>query len=158
MMRPCIKTGRAPRRGVAVVEFACALPLLLILLLGLWEVGRLLQVKQILANAAREGGRQAATGIKSTAEIQQYVRMSVKRAGLDITNMPDPVVTNLTSASRNDPRTANQLDRFLIHVSMPTASFRWVLFQYTAASLDAEATWVSLADIPLGDATEVIPD
>src|SRR3954454_20627266 len=112
MMRPNGRIGRTSRRGVVVVEFAGVVTLLLILLLGLWEVGRLLQVKQILANAAREGGRQAATGIKSTAEIQQYVRMSVKRAGLDITNMPDPVITNLTSASRNDPRTANQLERF----------------------------------------------
>jgi len=158
MMRPNVRIGRAPRRGVAVVEFAAVVPLLLILLLGLWEVGRLLQVKQILANAAREGGRQAATGLKSTAEVQQYVRNSIQRAGLNTAGMPDPVVTNLTSALRNDPRTANQLDRFNIRVSMPTANFRWVLFQYTAASLDADATWVSLADIPVGNASEIIPD
>jgi Flp pilus assembly protein TadG len=158
MMRPSIRSGRTPRRGVAVVEFAAVVPLLLLLLLGLWEVGRLLQAKQILANAAREGGRQAATGLKSTAEVQQYVRNSIQRAGLNITGMPDPVITNLTSSARNDPRDANQLDRYSIHVSLPTANFRWVLFQFTTPTLDADAVWVSLADIPLGDASEVIPD
>ncbi len=158
MIRSRLRTGPAPRRGVAVVEFAFVVPLLLVLLLGLWEVGRLLQVKQILANAAREGGRQAANGQLTTAQVQQYVRNSIQRAGLNITGMADPVITNLTSSARNDPTTANQLDRYLIHVSIPTANFRWVLFQYTASTLDAEATWVSLVDIPVGSPSETIPD
>jgi Flp pilus assembly protein TadG len=38
------------------------LPLILSIVAGLWEVGRVVEVQQLLANAAREAGRQAATG------------------------------------------------------------------------------------------------
>jgi len=43
------------QRGQALVEFALALPLLLILVLGVLEFGRAFQTKIVLTNAAREG-------------------------------------------------------------------------------------------------------
>src|SRR5436309_938093 len=59
-MRP-IPRSRS-RAGAAAVEFAVILPLLMLLLLGTWEVARLVQVHAILSNAAREGARVAAQG------------------------------------------------------------------------------------------------
>ena len=50
------------RRGVAAVEMALVAPVLLLLLLGLWEVGRCVMVQNLLRNAAREGGRLGAAG------------------------------------------------------------------------------------------------
>ena len=51
------------RRGVAAVELAFVTMLLIIpLMLGIWEVGRLVQVQQIVSNAAREGARLSAQG------------------------------------------------------------------------------------------------
>src|SRR5262245_36889857 len=47
----------ASRSGIAAVEFAFLLPFLLILLMGLWEVGRCVSMQNLLDNAAREGGR-----------------------------------------------------------------------------------------------------
>jgi Flp pilus assembly protein TadG len=44
-------------RGVAAVEFAIILPVLLLLLLGIIEFGRAFQVQATLAAAAREGVR-----------------------------------------------------------------------------------------------------
>src|SRR5947209_7183227 len=66
-----------PRRCAAAVEFAVVMPLLLLLLLGTWEVGRLVQVDAILSNAAREGARVAAQGqiinlTGSYTQIQVY--------------------------------------------------------------------------------------
>jgi len=43
------------RKGQALVEFALALPLVLILVLGVLEFGRAFQTKIVLTNAAREG-------------------------------------------------------------------------------------------------------
>jgi len=43
------------KKGQALVEFALALPLLLILILGVLEFGRAFQTKIVLTNAAREG-------------------------------------------------------------------------------------------------------
>jgi Flp pilus assembly protein TadG len=50
------------RDGVAAVEFAFCLPLLMLVLTGLWEVGRFTEVQQVLWNAAREGARDASLG------------------------------------------------------------------------------------------------
>jgi len=52
----------ATRDGVAAVEFACCLPLLVLILTALWEVGRFTEVQQVLWNAAREGARDASLG------------------------------------------------------------------------------------------------
>lgn len=50
------------RCGVAAVEFALCLPLILLLMLGMWEVGRIAQVSNVLSNAAREAARDASLG------------------------------------------------------------------------------------------------
>ena len=47
------------RRGTAAVEMAVMAPLVFGLLVGLLEVGRIVQINQILCNAAREGARTA---------------------------------------------------------------------------------------------------
>jgi len=52
----------ARRHGVAAVEFAVCLPLLLTLMLGLWEVGRITEVQNVLWNSAREAARDASMG------------------------------------------------------------------------------------------------
>ncbi|KFF58793.1 hypothetical protein JF66_15935 [Cryobacterium sp. MLB-32] len=44
-------------RGAAAVEFALVLPVLLLLIFGLMEFGRLYNVQISLSNAAREGAR-----------------------------------------------------------------------------------------------------
>jgi Flp pilus assembly protein TadG len=48
------------RRGQALVEFALIFPVLVLLLLGIFEVGRLVFAYNTLGNAAREGARVAA--------------------------------------------------------------------------------------------------
>lgn len=49
-----------PDRGQSTVEFALVLPLILLLLLGLLQVGLLLKDQLLVAAAAREGAREAA--------------------------------------------------------------------------------------------------
>jgi Flp pilus assembly protein TadG len=45
------------RKGVAAVEFAIVAPLLCMAFLGMIEIGRAIQVQQVLTNAVREGCR-----------------------------------------------------------------------------------------------------
>jgi len=44
--------------GQALAEVAIALPLLLLMLIGIWEFARAYQIQQVVVNAAREGARE----------------------------------------------------------------------------------------------------
>lgn len=61
---PCPPNFLARRsRGTTLVETALVLSVLLLFLMGIFEYGRYLLVNQMLANAAREGVRYAATNV-----------------------------------------------------------------------------------------------
>jgi Flp pilus assembly protein TadG len=68
---------RTRERGSAMVETAIVLPLLLMLMVGIFEVGRAYETWQVLTNAAREGARMAVTPSSTvpvtTALIRQYM-------------------------------------------------------------------------------------
>ena len=53
---------KSRRRGAAAVEFALAFPLILFIMIGLWEVGRIVEVNQVMWNSAREAARDASLG------------------------------------------------------------------------------------------------
>ena len=52
---------RHRERGTALIEAAITLPLLLMLMVGIFEVGRAYQTWQVVTNAAREGARLSTT-------------------------------------------------------------------------------------------------
>lgn len=113
------------RRGIASVEFAILLPFLLVLLMGLWEVGRYIAMQDILDNAAREGGRLGASAgyfssnnfnsatppnaaftlpppsSNTACEIQQRVLLYLKNAGVTVTGA---TVTIANSGSSSSPK------------------------------------------------------
>ena len=63
-----IRQQSPSRRAVAAIELAMVTSSIMIpLLFGVWEIGRLIQVKQIVSNAAREGARLAAQGYTVTS-------------------------------------------------------------------------------------------
>ena len=68
------KRGENCRRGVAAVEMAFALPLLIVLIFGMIEVGRALMVQQVLTNASREGARVAVTGDATAETVSSAVQ------------------------------------------------------------------------------------
>jgi Flp pilus assembly protein TadG len=141
------RTCRAnQRRGVAVVEFALLAPLLLMLLLGMWEVGRMLQMQQSLSNAAREGGRQASTGLLTNAQVQQVVKNYLDQAGVPTQNLVVNV-TNLTNGG--DVSNSVQMDQLQVDVNVPLQDFRWVsLYLVTDSStiMNARTIWYSYKD------------
>lgn len=85
-----LKSGRAPskssepRRGVAMVETALVLPIMMMVILGVVEFGRAFMVCQLLTNSAREGGRLAVLQGTSTADVVTEVQTLVnKTVGVD---------------------------------------------------------------------------
>jgi Flp pilus assembly protein TadG len=125
-------------------------PLLILLLLGLWEVGRIVEAQQILSNAAREAGRQAAIDSKTGAQVQQDVLTYIQQAGLNNSGVT-LTINNLTSGTVNSPETAQNLDHLKITVSMPTSNVRWVLVSHfvTSNTINGTAHWYSLKNLPV---------
>ena len=149
---------RFRRDGVAAVELAVCLPLLLILVFGIWEVGRMVQAHQLLLQGAREGGRQAAAGRMDATAVRQFVVDYLNTNGLTGVTLSDVTLTNVTDANRSNPATANQLDQFRVTVTVPYASIRWSnVAQITPTTqLGASVDWYSMRDLPI-EVTMTIP-
>lgn len=58
---------KTPERGAVAVEFALLAPILIMLLLGIMEFGRVYNVQMSLTNAAREGVRSMAINNSQSA-------------------------------------------------------------------------------------------
>jgi hypothetical protein len=160
------------RRGVAAVEFAVILPLLLLLLVGIWELGRIIHVQQTVNNAARDGARLGAqANIVSTTGSYTQIRFSTGAPNIKdsieayliasgITNLNglviefqfvepakagDPVPTAVNA----DPYIGVKNQRFRVKVSLPYDNVRWTtLSLVNVSTLNAEAYWQCLVDDP----------
>jgi Flp pilus assembly protein TadG len=76
------------QRGQSLVEFAITLPILLIILVGLGELGSALYSYQIVANSAREGARYGAKALHTPDEsVAAWTRQAADR--LKITTIVD---------------------------------------------------------------------
>ena len=100
MLRSC----RSPRVGAATVEFAVIAPVLILLVLGMIEVGRGVNVQHVLLNAARAGCRVAIIEGATQQTINDRVEDNLAGSGVsapEITVTPNP----LSSAVTGDPVT-----------------------------------------------------
>ena len=61
---------RAPDRGAAAVEAALVLPLLLMIVFGIIDIGRMVNAQLRVTEAAREGARALALGANAQARVQ----------------------------------------------------------------------------------------
>lgn len=158
IIHPAPRTpGHAGRRrpATAAVEFVVILPFVVMLLLGMWEGGRLIEIEQILNNAAREGARQAASGQMNYSQVQNVVTNYLTNAGVPTGNV-SVTIRNLGFPGNppppdNNPQDATQLDQLQVSISMPFNDVRWTtlsLVTNSGTQLNATAIWSSLKDIP----------
>ncbi len=61
------------QHGAALVEFVLVAPVLLMLLFGIWEFGRIFDAWQVVTNASREGARYAIEWSPADGDITTYV-------------------------------------------------------------------------------------
>jgi Flp pilus assembly protein TadG len=132
------------RRGTACVEFAVVLPILLIFILGILEMGRYVEVYQLLEAAAREGACQASTGQMTDAQVIAAVTGCVQAAGLPTSNLT-VTVNDLTNPG-TDVSQATMLDNLQVTVTLPHSAVAWSpTSYYTNSSTQISTTvyWVS---------------
>lgn len=131
-------------------------------MIGIWEVGRMVQVSQILANAAREGARYAAAGNLNingvntpitVAMVQQNVRDYMTASGLPSAAVSGAQVqlANLSNNTWTDPANAQPMDKFSVTVTIPSgtafSSLQWSVLKITGTNqLSSSVTWVSIVD------------
>jgi Flp pilus assembly protein TadG len=129
---------------VAAVEAALILPVAMMLMLGTWEVGRMVEVGQVLNNAVREGGRSASTGQNTNSQVQQTVLNYLMNAGLPYAQAT-VTVSDLTTPG-TDCTAAAELDQLQISVSIPFSAVRWsatTLVTNSSTTLRATAIYYS---------------
>jgi len=108
--------------GQSLVEVALALPLLLVLLLGIADGARAYRVAAMVANGAREGANFAArTGTASVAQVTQ--RACDSTALVEFGN-PCPGLTVTCTSQNGDAIVEVSYDFALITTSLADAAFR----------------------------------
>jgi len=84
---------KRPRRtgadqGSAAVEFALVLPVLLLILFGIIDFGRMMNARIVISQAAHEGARAVAIGA-DPATVSQVVGRALGSVGADFTVVQD---------------------------------------------------------------------
>jgi Flp pilus assembly protein TadG len=72
-MKGTLRKLARTERGAALLETAITMPLLLLVVVGIFEFGRAYQTWQVLTNAAREGARIAVLPNSTTGTVQARV-------------------------------------------------------------------------------------
>jgi Flp pilus assembly protein TadG len=134
--------NRRNRKGAAVVEFAVVAPLFVLLMMGMIEMGRAVQIQQVLTNASREGARLAAiegtTEAKVQAAVSQYLTLSGVYGfeGVDSLGNPKgkPCTDALVSVS---PPNALPGEAVTVTVTLARDKVSWVQNRFITSDLTA---------------------
>jgi Flp pilus assembly protein TadG len=79
-LHPACRRRTRPRRGTAAVEFAVAIPVLMLLAIGCCDMGRALADYVAVSNAARVGAEYGATHAYSSVTYASWQGLVVQRA------------------------------------------------------------------------------
>ena len=77
------------RKGQSLVEFALILPVLLLVLFGVFDFGRAIYAYNAVSNSAREGGRTAVVN-QTASEIRDRAAAQATALGIDATSTSCP--------------------------------------------------------------------
>lgn len=112
--RPGSKKNRV---GAATVEFAAVAPLMIMLTMGMMEVGRMVMVKQLMVSASREGARLGSLPGVGQSEVIARVNQELTSVGVDgvaVTVTP----ADLGAAPAGTPVT--------VSLSVPASQVSWI--------------------------------
>lgn len=101
------------RRGAAVVEFAIITPIFFLLVFGMLEYGRLVQVSQVTTNASREGARYASACNAKPDDARAWAKTYLQNSGID----PAVAQVDISPAQDGQPITCR--------VTVPYSQVSW---------------------------------
>lgn len=159
------------RTATASVEFAVVLSTVLVpLIFGTWEIGRLVQVQQIMDEAVREGARLASQGriinlygsyteVLDTdsdvarPDVENTVKNHIAAAGIRTTGLSVTFTfLNSSGAPVSSPRypyEGAKGQRFRVIATLPYTSFRWTnVGFFNISQCTSSIDSVSMADDP----------
>lgn len=116
------------QKGQSIVELALVLPILLLLLFGIIEFGRVFNAYLIVTNASRDGVRQGVVGA-SDADIQYAVKNSVYI--LDQTKLTITIQPSETYRKHGD--------ELKIHVEYPVKLYAPIISNFTGDPIIVKA-------------------
>jgi Flp pilus assembly protein TadG len=144
-LRNLLIQSRSPRQlrsAVAAVEMAFVVPVLALIMVGMFELSRGVMVRQILTGAARKGCR---TGI-----LHQYGNINIindvidvmRDNGFDSTKFNPPTIgaINITVTDPNgnslpDALNAPPGSTVSVQVVIPTTSVNWLTYYFLTSSM-----------------------
>jgi Flp pilus assembly protein TadG len=163
-----LRTKACRKSGVAAIELAFVTVAFVVpLIIAIWEIGRYIQVKQIVANSAREGARLAAQGFTvlsngtqvqinvstGTPNVQQTVYDYLLGAGLSQLASTDVTVTftftspTTTGTYPTQPYLGTQGESFTVNVSIPWSKVKWsTLGLINPTTVQYTVSWNMLVD------------
>lgn len=115
------RSCRSPRTAAAVVEFALLAPFFAALFLGMFEISRVLLVKEALSNAAQEACRVAILPGTNSSRVTTIATEVLQReaiSGFSILVQVNDRQADVSTAKRND--------KISVRVSVPTSRVSWV--------------------------------
>lgn len=118
--RKPFRSARAEQRGVAVGELAIILPLLLVVLLGIIDLGRLVTGYQTLNDMSREAANLVSRGSSVDAAIAALTTSTT--GPVDVINDGAIIISTLSRRSDSDP-TPWVVDQYR-HGSIPSSASR----------------------------------
>ncbi|HEX6986741.1 MAG TPA: TadE/TadG family type IV pilus assembly protein [Planctomycetaceae bacterium] len=117
------RPGRPSRRGAALVECALVMPIMVLVVLGMFELGRAVMVTEVLAHTARTGARAGSITTGTTAGVRAVVNDVLADAGIDASACTVQVLVN---GAATEVGSAKAGDEITVTVSVPYSAVTWV--------------------------------
>jgi len=147
------------KRGVALIEFALAIPMLIILVMGTIDIGRLIQSRMIITNVAREGASIASRQVTVDAGLPNLLIASGKP--LDLAGADGRVIVTRISASKDPTKPNPTIDTQIVtgglgvgskyaagaaNMGLPANLYNWLKYDATkGTSVISSVTMVEVA-------------
>jgi Flp pilus assembly protein TadG len=128
--------GRPRRLGSAAVEFALFAPLLGMLMMGMFEMGRAMNAKEILSDAVRKAGRTGIQPNKANSDITTEVSNILSDNQSSTSQL---TVTIQVNGAAVDASTAVRGDMISVKASIPATQVLWLApFFLNSQSIESE--------------------